>query len=111
MGKQRRERFDSKLDDLIHLWQGLGGLKAIQNRPRKKRLISGVRDTGVLHTDRSGIAEVFAIFYESLYEARLLINLKAQSPTCQISRALFLKKRIIINQKYFKNIHIYPLPM
>ena len=65
--RQRRERNNDKLDELIEKGQA-GKLKNFARRPVTGDRIAGIKDVaGSLVKEQAGILEVFALFYEQLY--------------------------------------------
>ena len=65
--KQRRERHDQALDDLIQRAQAGEKLKRLKRQGGQRCIASAKDSTGTMRANRMGIAEVFAKFYEALY--------------------------------------------
>ena len=60
----------AKIGDMLHRFQGLKNIAGVKSI-KKRKLITHVSDkNGREHTDRQQIANVFADFYEDLYQRR-----------------------------------------
>eukprot|EP00973_Karenia_brevis_P067999 9459500-Karenia_brevis.AAC.1 len=67
MRKQRAEQHERAIDSLIEKGQAGNHLKMLVQRGRRRQIPAARDATGLLHSNRSEIAEVFAKFYEALY--------------------------------------------
>ena len=65
---ERRIRYAETMDSLAQAGAGVKRLRQMMQRDHGNALISGIRDEdGKLESEATGIAKIFAVFYERLY--------------------------------------------
>ena len=65
-----RQRKTEQIEQILGEFRNIGRIKDIHNNFKKMRLTSVVDKDGNVRSDRQGIVDVFADFYEDLYRAR-----------------------------------------
>eukprot|EP00959_Pyramimonas_sp_CCMP1952_P299296 6260163-Pyramimonas_sp.AAC.1 len=65
-----RQRQTEQIDKILSEFKNIGRIKDIHSNFRRMRLTSVVDKDGNVRSDRHGIVDVFADFYEDLHRAR-----------------------------------------